>query len=452
MEKIKCTVMKKYKYSLWMFISAFLLFSCSDDSVDLTPGNPALEVASQIAGASFGENLSFVVNVTDNVPLSTLTARLFFGDEKVSETVIRTKENGAYDVNLPVPYYKNIPDGIATLELVLIDTHLTAIQKKVDVPVTRPRYPYLILVTVDGSYPMVPTGNPYEYAATEAFPSTDLPAYIKTPAQLTYGNEITFGWDAGQITEGSVGYIPFLSSQGGTYSVTFNTKTYEAAPFFELTINGQRMAMVDKSNFRLDLDITQGEKLTVEGIGNIADWWIDTDFFTKVSDNQFTFTPISGKYRITANTVLQYFIVEVLAGNDVATLQPDGSGALWVIGDAVGKPSLANEVGWNTDKALCLAPIGGNKYQLTVVGGKNIHTESINFKFFHQKGWGSEFSGDNLHTTGKLVFVGTGGDSGRDSGNLGLVAGVTLETDAVYVFTVDISTGTSNATLIVEKQ
>jgi hypothetical protein len=333
-----------------------------------------------------------------------------------------------------------------------MDTHLTSVQKKYDVPVTRPQYPYLILVTAEASYPMVPTGTPYEYAATEAFPSTDLPAYIKTPAIGANGNEISFGWDAGQIAEGSVGDIPFTSSQGGTYSVTFNTKTYQAAPFFELTINGKRMTMVDKSNFSIDLNIEQGEVLTVEGIGNIADWWIDADFFKKQSENQFKFTPITGKYRITANTVLQYFRVEAMSGNALATLQPDGSGAVWIIGDAVGKPSLANEVGWNTDKGLCMAPIGGNKYQLTVVGGENIRTESINFKFFHQRDWGGEFGSDNIHTTSNIVFVGSGGDSGRDSGNLGLVSGVTLDTGAVYVFTVDVSAGSNNAVLTVEKK
>lgn len=445
--------MKKYKYYLvFIVLSIGFLCSCSNDDNDMTPGNPVMEPKTEFTSAFFGDSLSFTIGVSDNVPLSILTANLYFGDEKVSETVIRTKTTGDYSGKIFIPYYKDVPDGVATLEFILMDTHLTSIRKTYDLPVSRPVFPYLILVTAGASYPMVPTGTPHEYAATETFPSTDLPAYIKTPLSGANGNEITFGWEEGEITQGVTGDIPFTSSKAGRYSVTFNTKTYQAAPFFELTVNGQKMAMVDKENFQIDMDLTPGQELTVEGIGNIAEWWIDSDFFKKTSDNKFTFVPISGKYRIMANTVLQYFRVEALNGNSPATLQPDGTGVIWVIGTNVGKPSVTkNEVGWNTDKALCMAPVGGKKYQLTVVGGQTISTASINFKFFHQKGWGGEFT-TNLTTTSDVVFVGTGGDSGRDAGNLGLVSGKTLEEGSTYVFTVDVSGGISNVVLTVVKK
>lgn len=445
--------MKKYKYYLALIIlSIGFLYSCSSDDNDMTPGNPVMEPKTEFATAFFGDSLSFTIGVSDNVPLSILTANLYFGEEKVSETIIRTKTNGDYSGKIFIPYYKDIPDGVATLEFILTDTHLTSIRKTYNLPVNRPVFPYLILVTPGASYPMLPTGIPHEYAATETFPSTDLPSYIKTPLSGVNGNEITFGWEGGEITQGVTGEIPFTSSKAGRYSVTFNARTYQAAPFFELTVNGQKMTMIDKENFQIDLDLIQGQKLTVEGLGNIADWWIDSDFFTKTSDNEFTFVPISGKYRIVANTTLQYFRVEVLIGNNPATLQPDGTGAIWIIGTNVGKPSVAkNEVGWNTDKALCMAPVSDKKYQLTVVGEQTVSTTSINFKFFHQKGWGGEFT-TNLTTTSDIVFVGTGGDSGRDPGNLGLLPGKILEEGATYIFTVDISGGISNAVLTVVKK
>ena len=442
--------MKKYKYLIISLLSFFFFASCSNDDNDLTPGNPAMELKSDLSSALFGDSLLFTVHVSDNVPLSTLTVNLYFGDEQVAKQVIRTKTEGDYSGKIYIPYYKDIPNGTATLEFILMDTHLTSVKKTVDLPVTRPQYPYLILVSGGVSYPMVPTGMAYEYTATENFPSTDLPAYIKTPA-IGNGNEITFGWEGGEITQGVTNDIPFTSAQGGVYSVTFNTKTYQATPFFELTINGQKMNMADKESFRIDLELTQGQQLTVEGIGNIAEWWIDPDFFTKVSDNLFNFVPITGKYRITANTTLQWFKVETLSGSTLATLQPDGTGAIWVIGTNVGKPSVAkNEVGWNTDKGLCMAPVGDKKHQLTLVGGQTISTESINFKFFHQRDWGGEFS-SNLTTASEVVFVGNG-SNGRDPGNLGLVAGKTLEEGATYVFTVDLSAGISNAVLTVVKQ
>lgn len=38
-------------------------------------------------------------------------------------------------------------------------------------------------------------------------------------------------------------------------------------------------------------------------------------------------------------------------GTSTATLNDDGTGALWIIGDGIGKPSVAtNAVGWTTEK------------------------------------------------------------------------------------------------------
>jgi hypothetical protein len=445
--------MKNLKYWIISITGLVLWISCSDDVSEIQPvGNPVMEIENQFLNVHFGDVLPFTVTVSDDISLSVLTATLYFGEEEVEKTTIRTKENGNYSGTIPVPFLKDIPDGTATLEFVLLNTTMKSVTQTFDVPITRAQYPYLILVTEDASYPMLPTGEPNEYAATEAFPSTDLPAYIKTPVVDDKGTEIVFGWEAGTIAEGVAATIPFVSPVAGTYSVTFNTKTYQAGPFFEILFNGQKMNMVDKENYQLDVDLAQGQELTVEGLENIAGWWIDADYFTKKEDGLYTFFPITGKYRISANLKFQYFKVEVLDGNSTAVLNADGTGAIWVIGENVGKPSVAdNAVGWNTDNALCLAPIGGKKYQMTVVGGESISTDAINFKFFHQKGWGGEFGSAALTTDSDIVFIGDG-ENGRDNGNLGLVSGVTLETDATYVFTVDVSAGIDQAVLTVTKK
>lgn len=444
--------MKKYIYLLTALI---IVAACSRDEDAKTPGNPVMEPKTELNGAHFGDSLQFTMSVKDDeVPLSTLKAKLYFGDEVVSETTIRTKTSGDYTGKLYVPYYANIPNGTATLEFVLTNTRLATATSTFDLPVTRPDYPYLILVTGDAMYPMTRTGQ-YTYAATELFPSTDLPAYIKTPVVSDWGNEMTFGWEGGSITQGSTTAIPFVSPVSGKFSVTFNTLTYEAAPFFEIFVNGQKMDMVDKQNFKIDLNLTSGQSITVEGIDDVAGWWIDADFFTKVSDGEFTFVPIAGKYRITANTTLKYFRVEVLSGSDPATLQADGSGAIWIIGEGAGKPSIANPVGWNTDNALCMAPIGNKSYRITLKAGETLDAASINFKFFHQKGWGGEFTNAALTTASTDIFVGDGATSdysgnNRDAGNLGLLHA--LDAGATYVFVVDVSAGNGAAVLTVTKQ
>ena len=98
-----------------------------------------------------------------------------------------------------------------------------------------------------------------------------------------------------------------------------------------------------------------------------------------------------------------------------------------------------------------MSPIGGKKYQLTVVGGQTVRTESINFKFFHQKDWGGEFGSASITTTSDIVFIGNG-SNGADNGNLALTAGTTLETGTTYVFVVDLSAGIDNAVLTVTKK
>ncbi|WP_025006878.1 DUF5125 domain-containing protein [Marinilabilia salmonicolor] len=444
--------MKNIKY-LIIGLIGLLAFSCTEEeATEIQPeGNPVLEIEDQFVNVHFGDDLPFTATVSDQVPLSTLTAVLYFGEEEVSRTEIRTKENGEYLGTIHVPFEQNIPDGTATLEFELVNTTLNSVTQTFDVPVARAEYPYLILVTEDGSFPMVPTGEADEYAATEPFPSTDLPAYIKTPVVDNKGNEMVFGWEAGEITKGSTDYIPFVSPVSGTYSVTFNTFNYEAGPFFEILFNGEKMNMIDKENFQLDIELTQGQEIQIEGLGNLDQWWIDADYFEEQEVGMYNFVPIDGKYRVTANLALNYFNVEALDGNSPASLQSDGSGALWIIGEGIGKPSLANQVGWNTDKALCLAQISPKVYQVTVVGGESIDANSINFKFFHQKGWGGEYTNAALSTTSDIVLVGDG-ENGRDPGNLGLADGVTLTQGATYVFEVDITAGLEDAVLSVTQE
>lgn len=442
---------RNIKYWLATFIVPIVMMSCSNEVLEpQQEGNPTLQIVNQFANVHFGDMLPFEVTVNDNVPLSTLTAILYFGEEEVSKTTIRTKENGTYTGKIQVPYGKNIPDGTATLEFILVNTTMKKATQEISVPVKRASYPYLILVTANASYPMLPTGQPNEYAATEAFPSTELPAYIKTPVVDEKGREIVFGWSEGEGTvgEGVTTEIPYVSPVSGTYSVTFNTRTFETGPFFEVLFNDNKMSMFDKENYRIDIDMTQGEAVTLTGL---TDWWVDPDFFA-INGEEMTFVPMTGKYRVTANLVMKYLKVEAMIGSNLATLQPDGTGAIWIIGDQVGKPSYtSNHVGWNPPNALCMSPIGNKKYQVTLVAGETVNANEINFKFFHQKDWGGEFSSQTLTSESDLIFVGNG-TNGRDNGNLGIVEGKVFEPGATYVFTVDLSGGNNKAVLSVVKK
>ena len=393
--------MKSLKYYLMALAGIAMLNACSDD--DPVPGNPTMDFQAEPSSALFGDSLPFTIKASDaDVPLSTLKARLYFSDEMVSETIIRTKVNGQdYTGKIYVPYLANIPNGTATLKFILQNINFTITEKSYDVALSRPDFPYLTLIS-------------------------------------------------GAITQGTSSEITFSNLSAGEYSISFNTLTYAAAPFVKLLLNGSEMEMVDDDHYSIDLNLKQGDNITAD-IPNFDQYWIDPDFFEKNEDGSLKFLPIDGTYRVIANLALNYLEVLKMNGTSTATLNDDGTGALWIIGDGIGKPSVAtNAVGWTTEKGLCMSQIEAKKYQVTVVAGEQIKSDDINFKFFHQQGWGGEYKNDALSTTSDLVFIGDG-TNGRDAGNLGLVEGKSLENGVAYRFTVDVTAGVSSAVLTVEK-
>lgn len=439
------------KYTgIFAIMSALVTITTACDDDDEQRGNPVMDVVGNLEQAYFGDSLTFTVKATDNeVPLSTIHAELYFGDEIVSEQVIRTKVSGAdYEAKIYVPYYANIPDGRATLRLILQNIHFTTTERTYQVPVSHPDYPSLTFRAETGEeYTMNKTGE-HEYSMTDRFPA-GMRGVIVAPAYGPNGNEIVFGYENNEIKPYAEGMIPFSNSTPGRYTISFNTFSFEGSPFVVLSFNGNVFQAVDETSSAIDMSLSKGDKIVPDGFSNFADWWINPDYFTKNDDGSLTFNAYTGNYHIIADTRRLYFRVYKLNGTEPATLNDDGTGALWVIGDGVGHPSLANTVGWTTENALCMAPISEKTYQLTLVGGKTVSVDGINFKFFGQMGWGIELTGDDLVSKSDLIGVGTG-EGGHDSGNLYLYEGKTLQENGVYVFTVDLTQGIHNAVLTVD--
>ena len=443
---------KLINYSAILFLLS-LIVSCKEDEliVPIGGGNPTIEIKAKPSNAYFGDSLAYTVAVADqSVALSTIKVQLLFSEEVVAEQIIRTKENGDYSGKLFVPFLKDVPNGNASLKFTLQNVELVKTEKIEAIPLSRPDFPYLNLITSNKTYKMNRVAaNRYEL--TENLPFK-VSGYIEAPAFGTNGNIIQFGWENDAVIQGISNNIPFSNSVSGEYTIAFNTLTYEASPFIiGYAINGVGMKLVKDNLYSVDVEVTQNEELIIDGIEAIASWWLDADFIRK-EGGKYYFNAMSGKYRFYADFDKEFVMAEAMNGNDLATLKADGTGAIWIIGEGIGKPTVVgNEVGWNTDKALCLAPIGGKKYRETVVGGQSIKTNNINFKFFHQKGWGGEFKNTELSTTSDIILVGDG-TNGRDPGNLGLIGGKELESSGTYEFIVDLSAGNNQAKLIVTKK
>lgn len=431
-------------------IPALLLGACNDD---ILQGDPSMSVQGDFQKAYFGDSIHFTVKASDpEVALSTLRAELVFGEEVVSEKVIRTKQSGVdYSDKLFVPVLANIPEGTATIRLTLQNINFT---KKIDeypIKIERPDYPSLTLLTEDGTEYTMTKREPNVYGVTERFPQ-EVKGKIILPKYGENGNELTLGYENSEITVGAEGQIPFSNAAAGKYTISLNTESLQGSPFTILTLNDQRFEQIDDTHLKLDLNLSKGDMLTPSGFPNYNDWWIDPDYLVKNEDGTLTFNAYSGNYRIIADLGLQYFRIYKLNGDQPATLNTDGTGAVWVIGNNIGYPSVSsNQVGWTTENALCMAPTSDKTYQITFIGGKTIDTNAIDFKFFHQMGWGGEFGASSLVSQSDLIGIGTGTD-GHDDGNLYLKDGKTLEANGVYVFTINLQGGAGDGILTVEYQ
>lgn len=433
-------------------VAVAALYSCKkDEKYVYQIGEPKLEVKSDISAAHFGDSLVFQVHASDQeIALSTVKVQLFFTDDQVSETTIRTKENGDYSGKIFIPFYKNLPNGKATLKFILQNISQKMTEQSYEIDLTRPDFPYLNLVTESKSYKMEKIGT-NEYAVTESFPSS-VKGYIQAPKVGEQGNPMNFGWVNNTVEIGSKTEIPFTNLTSGVYSIKFNTLTYEASPFINIYLNGNLLSRVDDDHFKGEFELKNEEQVTFHGIDDVKNWWIDPDYFIQKSDGSINFNGINGKYRITVDFKLKYFLVEAMDGANLASLKADGTGAIWIIGEGIGKPGIAtNQVGWSPEKALCMMPIGNKKYQITLKAGESIHASNINFKFFHQKNWGGEFGATSISTDNDMIFIGDG-TNGRDSGNLGIVSGKSLTLGTSYILTVDLGQGNSKAILTVVKK
>ena len=436
--------MKKSIYIILSFIGFLGLNACSDDDV---PGNPIMELKTENTDAFFGDSLTFTINASDHdVPLSTLKVQLFYGEEQVSETTIRTKLSGNdYNGKIYIPYYANIPDGKGTLKYILQNINFVISEHEREISLARPDFPYLTLIDEEGKSYKMERESLYKYNVSGDF-SQKMNAYIKTPKVGENGNELTFGWENNAIEIGSVTPIPFSNTTPGNYTISFNTLNYEVSPFSKLKVNGQELELIENDIYSIQLTIRRNETLTFEGVPDYDNWWIDPDYFEKQGDGTLKFLPLTGSYQLTANGKKKFFSVMALKDGQPASLQEDGSGAICAIGNGIGKPSVStSEVGWNASEGLCMAQLTSRKYQLTLTAGVTMKIDNIDFKFFHiNDGDKGEFTGEALSTTSNLIEI-------TESGNLKLAEGKKFDRGGVYKFIVDVSGGINQAKLSVEK-
>ena len=469
--------MKQLRYLI--FAAACLPFfaACDDDDYKEGGGNPVMEVGA-IAPVHYGDSLAVDVNCKDNggVPLSTVKAELYLGQEKVSESKLRTKTEGDYTLKLYVPFYKNLPDGKATLKLTLQNIQVTKSEQNIDIDITRPHFDHLTLVGENGvkTTLMPDKENPFLFKAN--IPSNGIETYkgyVVAPKAGANGSEITFGTnDDNDVVTGSTKSIEFANSSVADFNIEFNVLSFDYAPNAMPDMSLQEIKLENGKDYVGFFRNGRPYKFVGTDVEKYSDWYYDPDFFVPQGDGTFKFNAVSGDYTIRpiVKATTHGFKVWAMNGNIPASLNDDGTGALWIIGSqALNKPSYmygfefnSGWGGWWTDidLVMCMAQVRSKVYQFTATVGKQLanRPDGITFKFFGQAGWGVELNptkGYNITTDSKVFVIGDGTTeyrAGKDAGNVYVNNGVTLVDGETYVFTVDLTAGAKNAKMTVEKK
>ena len=245
-------------------------------------------------------------------------------------------------------------------------------------------------------------------------------------------------------------------SGGNTAAVLTVEKVGEQElPPADITVNGTKMTQLDMDNYQVDLDLTQGQTLTLGGADAFTPAWINPDFFEVASATSVKLVPVSGKYRITANLATKVIDALVLNadGSGLATLSDDGHGAVYFIGYGIGSPAAADEPGWTTEKGVCVPEAASGIYRMTAqagvegstVLGQRFRVSGWSGKFFKNRGW------DGLGTfslaAGTEAFFSIAGD-----GNIEIAQGVTLEEGATYELTLDVTGGNDHPVVSLVKK
>lgn len=451
--------MKHIRYYIMALLALLLMASCGDDdySAPTPAGNPVMSCTAPAAAVWMGDEVEVKVNCKDEggVALSTLKANLLFSGQSVDETTIRTKEAGEYTVKLKVPYAQNVPDGKVDIQLTLQNVSTKSNTETLSFDIKRPHFNNLQFVSADGvKYDMTEKSD-FVYQAVLPSSKKTFKGYFATK-----DGKFVFGSSTGKdISLGETGNFNFTSENMSDVVVTFDAKNYTAGPTDVLPVTVLDFADSDAGKTWVG-DIKQGAtcNLTINGNNLPDDWYYDSDWFQKEEDGSYTFKAITGRYTILADFTHKSFRIWTMNGSEPMSLNGDGTGALWIIGnEGVNKPTwdAVNHSWWTgVDSDVCLTPIKAKVYQVTLTVGKQLRATGVDFKFFGQANWGIEFKGkDNSHliSTESEIF-GIGDGNGHDNGNVYLKDGVELKDGETYVLTVDLTAGVDKAVLKVEKK
>ena len=466
--------MKRIFQILLLTILALGYMSCQPNSFrEVYPkGNPVVEAELLTNEVKFGsDSISFKVRITEKeTPLSTLSIKVIVGINVIANEQVRTPDyeyNGEF--TYAVPFGPNMQEGdfvqvylTATnvegtlTNLILSDCvgHRPSIETLYlmpPTPTTKDKGKQMQLLE-NGSFAVYDLGYPKTYECLLAVVGTkfgrvdwNYPVFgmkdgkiaLITEEQLANGEASTI-----LLADDNIQSIDTVQFNPLTFDLHFGGKV--AQPISSLDVMTDLAEVAGKTYRYAKIFFDPALEVTISGVTNI-NMAYNLDYMEYMGNNKVKFLAERGMYDVYYLTDLDYIVVDPLAD----AVYPN---VMWMTGVGFGYPTAEPEVkgGWGFDNPgqyIGCRTVAPKVYQFTVYlkNGANADFEtygSLNFKFFHQKGWGGEEIGGNYQQIGLPIhgvspegLTKVNGDTGAESGNW--IANTQEEFEGVYRITLD---------------
>lgn len=466
--------MKRIFQVLFLALIAIGYTACQPDSFrEVYPeGNPVVEAAVLSDNViNYGEDsITFMVTISEKeTPLSTLSIKVIVGLNVIANEEVRTPDYLYTDTfTYAVPFGPNMPEG-EPVKVYLTATNIegtttnyilsecTGHRPVIETlyvmppkPSTKDRGKQMKLV--DDQFVLYDLGYPKTYECVLAVVGTkfgridwNYPVFGMLNGKISLITKEQF--DSGKastilLTNDEIETIDTIQFNPLTFDLYFSGKV--AQPISKLDVNADLAEVAGKTYRYAKIFFDPAMEVTISGVANMATAY-NLDYMEVVNGNVVKFLGEKGMYEVYYLPAEDYIVVEPLKD----AIYPN---VMWMTGVGFGLPVAAPKVqgGWGFDNLgqyIACRTVAPKVYQFTAYLKNGVNADfatygSLNFKFFHQKGWGGEEKGADYEQIG-LPILGVGsegltkvnGDTGAEAGNW--IANTQDEFEGIYRITLD---------------
>lgn len=485
--------MKTIYKSLMMLVVAAMAIGCQQKEFRKVypAGDPQVEAQLLTTDVQYGkDSIAFSVRVSETqTPLSTLSVKVVAGTNVLANEVVRTPDyafEGSY--RYAVPFGANMAEG-EQVKVYLTATNVEGTTKDLILSGCTGHRPaietmYIMPPTIDYK----PLGKGKQMTADgDCFVAYDLQypksinfllATVGTKFGRVDWSKPVFGMLDGKLT--MISEEQFNAGEATTITLSddalesIDTIVFNALTF-ELTYGGKRAEPVSKLDVKNDLAeapayitassvaklyrgakifFAENSEVEITGCTDLSKAY-NLDWMEYIEGNKVKFLGKKDMYYVSYDIANDYIVVEPL----YELGSPD---VMYLCGTGMGQPSATPSAtsGWGFDSPnqnFVSRSLGNDVYQFTVYMKNEQSNDyanygTLNFKFFHQHGWGGEEDGgtytqDGLSIKGidsatGITKDGTSGD-GSDGNEKGNWIATNEPFEGVYRITLDVTNKTT---------